>query len=113
MTRLIGRFTLAAALAIAATVGLAAESWAVRELLPGGLYHFDFASHYPECFREVQRGGGITPGMDLGPARHTALNITGSAGSGGATWLTVTIRLIRAGAEASWRPPTHALLTAA
>ena len=35
MTRLIGRFTLAAALAIAATVGLAAESWAVRELLPG------------------------------------------------------------------------------
>jgi hypothetical protein len=27
--------------------------------------------------------------MDLGPTGHTALNITGSAGSGGATWLTV------------------------
>jgi hypothetical protein len=88
MTRLIGRFTLAAALAIAATVGLAAESWADCEL-PTGLYHFDFASSYPECFREVQRGGGITPGMDLGPTGHTSLNITGSAGSGGATWLTV------------------------
>lgn len=88
MLRLIGRFTLAAALAVAATVSLAAESWADCEL-PGGLYHFDFGSRYPECFREVQRGGGITPGMDLGLTGHTSLNITGSAGAGGATWLTV------------------------
>ena len=88
MTRLIGRFTLAAALAIAATVGRAAESWADCEL-PSGLYHFDFASSYPECFREVQRGGGITPGMDLGLTGHTSLNITGSAGAGGGTWLTI------------------------
>src|SRR6185369_9089955 len=88
MTRLIGRFTLAAALALAATVGLAAESWAVCALTDG-LFHFDFASSYPDCFRDVQRGDEITPGMDLGRATHTALNITGSAGSGGATWLTV------------------------
>jgi hypothetical protein len=88
MTRLIGRFTLAAALAIAATVGLTAASWADCNLTDGR-FHFDFASSYPDCFREVQRGGGITPGMDLGLASHTALNITGSAGSGGGTWLTV------------------------
>lgn len=40
MIRQIGRLTLAAALAIAATVGLAAESWADCEL-PDGRYHFD------------------------------------------------------------------------
>ena len=84
----IGRFTLAAVLAVAAIVGPAAESWAACEL-PDGLYHFDFSSSYPDCFREVQRGDGITPGMDLGLMRHTSLNITGSAGAGGATWLTV------------------------
>jgi hypothetical protein len=89
MIRQIGRFTLAAALAGAATVGLAPESWAACDL-PGGLYHFDFGdSRYSDCFREVQRGGGITPGMDLGLASHPALNITGSAGAGGATWMTV------------------------
>ena len=89
MIRQIGRFTLAAALGVAATVGLAAPSWAADCDLPDGRYHFDFASGYPECFRDVQRGGGITPGMDLGLGRHTSLNITGSAGSGGATWLTI------------------------
>jgi len=88
MIRQIGRFTLAAALSVAATAGLAAESWAVCEL-PDGLYHFDFGSKYSECFREVQRSGGITPGMDLGSATHTSLNFTGSAAAGGATWLTI------------------------
>ena len=88
MIRQIARFTLAAALAVAATGGLAAESWADCEL-PDGLYNFDFGSRYSDCFREVQRDGGITPGMDLGRATHTSLNITGSAGVGGATWLTI------------------------
>jgi hypothetical protein len=89
MIRHIGRFILAAALAAAATVGLARDSWAACDL-PGGLYHFDFGdSRYPDCFREVQRGGGITPGVDLGLTGHAALNITGSAGAAGATWLTV------------------------
>lgn len=89
MIRQIGRFTLAAALGVAATVGLAAGSWAADCDLPDGRYHFDFASGYPECFRDVQRGGGIAPGMDLGSGRHTSLNIMGTAGAGGATWLTI------------------------
>lgn len=89
MTRQIGRFTLAAALGVAATVGLAAGSWAADCDLPDGRYHFDFASGYPECFRDVQRGGEIAPGMDLGSGRHTSLNIMGTAGAGGATWLTI------------------------
>ena len=87
----IGRFTLAAALATAATVGLAGESWAECDLAEG-LYHFDFGgSEYPDCFRDAQvpPGGRIAPGMDLGGTGHTALNMTGSAGAGGATWLTV------------------------
>ena len=84
----IGRFTLTAALAAVATVGLAAEAWADCEL-PDGLYHFDFGSRYSDCFREVQRAGAITPGMDLGLTGHTSLNLTGSAGAAGATWLTV------------------------
>jgi hypothetical protein len=89
MIRQIGRFTLAAALMVAATAGLAAESWADCEMLPGALYNFDFGSGYSECFREVQRVDGITPGMDLGLATHTSLNFTGSAAAGGATWLTI------------------------
>ena len=91
MIRQIVRFTVAAALAGGATVGLAAESWADCDL-PDGLYHFDFGgSEYTDCFRDAQipRGGRIAPGTDLGGSGHTALNITGSAGAGGATWLTV------------------------
>jgi hypothetical protein len=93
MIRLIARFTLATALAAAATVGLATESWADCNL-GDGLYNFDFGdSKYPDCFRDVQpappRVDGINPGMDLGGTGHTALNITGSAGAAGATWLTV------------------------
>jgi hypothetical protein len=89
MIRQIGRFTVAAALAGAALVGLSSQSWADCDL-PGGLYHFDFGdSRYTDCFREVQRAGGITPGMDLGLTGHASLNITGSAGAAGATWLTV------------------------
>ena len=92
MIRQIARVILATALAAAATVGLATESWADCGNLDGGLYHFDFGgSEYPDCFRDAQvpRGGRIAPGTDLGGWGHTALNITGSAGAGGATWLTV------------------------
>ena len=39
--------------------------------------------------RPDPRGGRIAPGTDLAGSGHTALNITGSAGAGGATWLTV------------------------
>ena len=91
MIRQIVRFTVAAALAGGATVGLAAESWADCDL-PDGLYHFDFGgTEYTDCFRDAQipPGGRIAPGTDLGGWGHTALNITGSAGAGGATWLTV------------------------
>ena len=93
MIRQIVRFTLAAALAGAgATVGSPRNHGRTANLptaaLPLRLRRY---RNITDCFRDAQipRGGRIAPGTDLGGWGHTALNITGSAGAGGATWLTV------------------------
>jgi hypothetical protein len=40
-------------------------------------------------FRDVRRPADINVGPDLGGTGHTAFNLTGAAGSGGDTWITV------------------------
>jgi hypothetical protein len=40
-------------------------------------------------FRDVRRPPDINVGLDLGGTGHTAMNFTGSTGSGGDTWITV------------------------
>jgi hypothetical protein len=40
-------------------------------------------------FRDVRRPADINVGLDLGGTGHTAFNLTGSAGAGGDTWITV------------------------
>jgi hypothetical protein len=40
-------------------------------------------------FRDVRRPNDINIGSDLGGTGHQALNFTGTAGAGGATWITV------------------------
>src|SRR5262249_9740211 len=53
-------------------------------------FDFDFGgTQYMQCFRDVQRGGDIDDGVDVGGTNHRALNFTGLTGSSGATWLTV------------------------
>jgi hypothetical protein len=53
-------------------------------------FDFDFSgTQYADCFRDVQRGGEINAGPDVGATNHPSLAFIGSTGSGGATWLTV------------------------
>jgi sugar lactone lactonase YvrE len=53
-------------------------------------FTFDFSgAQYDQCFRDVQRGGEIDDGLDVGNTGHSSLRFTGLTGSGGATWLTV------------------------
>jgi hypothetical protein len=53
-------------------------------------FDFDFSgTQYADCFRDVQRGGQIDAGPDVGGTDHPSLVFTGSIGSAGATWLTV------------------------
>ena len=40
-------------------------------------------------FRDVRRPADISVGSDLGPTGHPAINLTGSGGAGGDTWITV------------------------
>jgi hypothetical protein len=58
--------------------------------VPTGEFDFDFAgTQYPDCFRNVVRGGAFTAGVDSGGTGHTSLNIGGVAGAAGRTWMTV------------------------
>ncbi len=53
-------------------------------------FDFDFSGDtYLRCFRDLQRGGEITAGQDLGPTKHTSLNMKGTATTTPTTWLTV------------------------
>jgi len=53
-------------------------------------FAFDFSgTQYADCFRAVQRGEQIAAELDVGGTNHDSLVFTGSAGSGGGTWLTV------------------------
>jgi hypothetical protein len=53
-------------------------------------FDIDFGgTQYADCFRDVLRGGDIDEGPDVGGTNHSSLVITGSTGSGGATWLTL------------------------
>jgi len=93
MFKRIGRSAIAAAIAGVATFALVTTSWAQATPpcpLPTGEFDFDFAgSQYLDCFRDVVRGGAINAGEDVGGTNHTSLNIGGSAGAGGRTWITV------------------------
>jgi hypothetical protein len=93
MFKKIGRSAIAAAIAGVATFALVTTSWAQVTPpcpLPTGEFDFDFAgSQYKDCFRDVVRGGAINAGEDFGGTEHTSLNIEGSAGSAGRTWITV------------------------
>ena len=40
-------------------------------------------------FRDVRRAADINAGLDLGGTGHPAINLSGSAGAGGDTWITV------------------------
>src|SRR5262249_18949490 len=51
---------------------------------PGGMIVPPLSS-----FRDVRRAADINVGPDLGATGHTAINFTGSAGSGGDSWITV------------------------
>lgn len=85
----IRRWATAAAVLGIAALGTPAPSWAACSI-PTGLFDFDFRpGDYPDCFRNLVRGGGIKAGTDVGPTGHTSLNISGSAGTAGASWLTI------------------------
>jgi hypothetical protein len=93
MLKKIGRSAVAAAIAGVAAFGPVTTSWAQVSPpcpLPTGEFDFDFAdSQYPRCFRDVVRTGAFTAGEDFGGTRHTSLNIAGTAGAGGLTWMTM------------------------
>ena len=94
MFKKIGRSAIAAASAGVATFALVTTSWAQVTPpcpLPTGEFDFDFAddSQYPRCFRDVVRPGAFTAGEDSGGTGHTSLNIAGTAGAGGRTWMTM------------------------
>ena len=93
MFKKIGRSAIAAAIAGVAAFGPVTTSWAQVPPpcpLPTGEFDFDFAEgQYPRCFRDVVRGGGINAGADFGGTGHTSLNIEGSGGAGGRTWMTM------------------------
>ena len=92
MAKLLGRSVIAS-LGATGILALSTAGWATPAAcdLPTGEYDFDFADgQYPECFRDVVRGGGINnDAMDFGGTGHTSLNITGTGGAGGRTWVTV------------------------
>ena len=93
MFKEIGRSAIAAGIAGVVAFGLVTTSWAQTPPpcpLPTGEFDFDFADEqYPRCFRDVVRGGGINAGTDFGGTGHTSLNIEGSGGAGGRTWMTM------------------------
>jgi hypothetical protein len=85
----VSRWAIGAVVLSAASLGLTTAAFA-QCAIPTGLFAFDFSDNqYLNCFRDLVRGGGINAGLDQGGTEHTALNITGSGGAAGATWLTV------------------------
>jgi hypothetical protein len=98
MVKSLGRTAIVAILG-ATIFTLTAPAWAVPVAcdLPTGEYDFDFAAGQYDnsvpptsgCFRDVVRGGGIEAGTDFGGTGHTSLNISGSGGPAGRTWVTV------------------------
>jgi hypothetical protein len=92
MAKHLGRSAIVAVLGGMSILALSATAWAVPAVCEVvSLYDFDFApGQYPLCFRDVVRGGGINnDAMDFGGTGHTSLNITGTGGAGGRTWVTV------------------------
>ena len=93
MAKQLGRWAIVAILGATGIFALTATAWATPIMcsLPTGEYDFDFADgQYPECFRDVVRGGAINnDAFDFGGTGHTSLNITGTGGAGGRTWVTV------------------------
>ncbi len=93
MFKEIARSAIAAAVASLVSFALVTTSWAQTVPpcpLPTGEFDFDFAGEqYAKCFRDVVRGGAINAGEDFGGTGHTSLNIGGSAGAAGRTWMTV------------------------
>ena len=91
MAKHVGRSAIVAVLGGMGILALSATAWATPVECPQSLYDFNFADgQYPECFRDVVRGGGINnDAVDFGGTGHTSLNITGTGGAGGRTWVTV------------------------
>jgi hypothetical protein len=91
MAKHLGRLAIVAILGGTGILALSATASAAPVACPLSLYDFNFElGQYPECFRDVVRGGGINnDAVDFGGTGHTSLNITGTGGAGGRTWVTV------------------------
>src|SRR5262249_10976836 len=88
----LGAVSLSVALGSVTTAG-ASDGGGCATVMPqivSGTFDFTFsAGQYPLCFRDILRGPDINDGLDLGGTDNTALNLTGGAGPGGGSWLTV------------------------
>ena len=92
MSKHLGRLAIVAILGGTGILALSSTASAIPPFVcPDSQFDFDFQpGQYPQCFRDVVRGGAINnDAVDFGGTGHTSLNITGTGGAGGRTWVTV------------------------